>query len=461
MNSNIEVLEDNKLQITCVIPAAEVNAQVKRTYKDFAKRYKFPGFRPGKAPRPVIDNMLGKDAVIETVTEDLVNKAYPKVLEENNLVPLYKAEFSDAQAEEGKDLTFTATIAVKPQFELTSYDPIDIEIPAAVATEDEITSGVDEFRNYYKQYKDANANTKVKKDQFVELSMNVTGPDGEVIDALSCETRMYQLNQDLYPAAFDAELIGMKKGEQKQFDIDLTDQASLLCSSLGLEGGVYHFDVTIDSIKKTFLPEANDEFAKQLGFDDLASLRDMIGEQITSEKEAGLPRRKENECLFAIAKRLEGDMPETLCEREETNLLQNLFTQLSQAGQSYDAFLEQAGITPDQLKEDIKKQAEDTVRQDMALDAWARHFELEVTPEEVSEEFVKANVDDPAALETEWLETGRLPLIREGVLRTKALKDITEKANITIIEESEVTPAEAEEAAAQPEVAEPEAANEE
>ena len=73
MNSTVEALEDNQLKITCTIPAADVDAQIKRTYKDFAKRYKFPGFRPGKAPRPVIDNMLGKDSVMATVAEDLVN----------------------------------------------------------------------------------------------------------------------------------------------------------------------------------------------------------------------------------------------------------------------------------------------------------------------------------------------------------------------------------------------------
>lgn len=438
MNSKVEALEDNQLEISFVIPAADVDAQIKRTYKDFAKRYKFPGFRPGKAPRPVIDNVLGKDAVIATVTEDLVNEAYPKALEEHDLVPLFKAEFSDAEAVPGQDLTFTAKIAVKPTFELTSYEPVDIELPSTAATEAEIDAGVDEFRNYYMEYKDANANTKIKKDQFIEMSMDVTDPSGELNSALSCESRLYQLGQNLYPAAFDAELIGLKKGDEKSFDLDLTDQASLLSSSLGLEGGVYHFDVKIDAIKKTVLPEANDEFAKNLGFDDMEALRKLVGDQISTQKESAAPRRKENECLFAISQRVEGDMPESIVEREEANLLQDLFRQLNQAGQSYDAFLQQAGLTADQLKEDIKKQAADTVRQDMALDAWARHFDFEVTPEEITQEFVSARIDDPAKVEKEWLESGRLPLIRQGIRRTKAMKDIAEKANVTIIEETNV-----------------------
>ena len=92
MNTKVEALEDNQVKIFFEIEAQDVDARIKRTYKEFAKKYKFPGFRPGKAPRPIIDNMMGADAVRATVTEDLVNDVYPKALDENNLVPLFKAE---------------------------------------------------------------------------------------------------------------------------------------------------------------------------------------------------------------------------------------------------------------------------------------------------------------------------------------------------------------------------------
>ena len=89
MNTKVEALEDNQVKIFFEIEAQDVDARIKRTYKELAKKYKFPGFRPGKAPRPIIDNMMGADAVRATVTEDLVNDVYPKALDENNLVPLF------------------------------------------------------------------------------------------------------------------------------------------------------------------------------------------------------------------------------------------------------------------------------------------------------------------------------------------------------------------------------------
>ena len=201
MNTKVEALEDNQVKIFFEIEAQDVDARIKRTYKEFAKKYKFPGFRPGKAPRPIIDNMMGADAVRATVTEDLVNDVYPKALDENNLVPLFKAEneFETDMVEEGKPFKFTSTIQVKPEYELSSYEPVEVEIPSVEPTEEEINQQIEELRNYYHDFKDAPANTKVKKDEFVEFTMKVTDSKGEEVPTMSAEKRLYQLGVNLFP----------------------------------------------------------------------------------------------------------------------------------------------------------------------------------------------------------------------------------------------------------------------
>lgn len=434
MNTKVETLKDNQVKIAFEIEAADVDSRIKRTYKDFAKRYNFPGFRPGKAPRPVIDNMLGADAVKATVTEDLVNDVYPKALDENNLVPLFKAEYEyeTDMVEEGKDFKFTATIQVKPSYELTSYEPVEVEIPTTDATDDEIEAQIEELRNYYHDFKDAPANTKVKPKEFVEFTMKVTDEKGKEVTALCAENRLYELGANLFPESFDAELIGMKKGEQKSFDLDLSDDTSMIAMTLGDEKGKYHFDLTLDVIKRKILPEVNEEWAiETFGFESLADMREKIASSVKEQKETSMPRRKESECLYAVSQRIEGDLPEGMCELEEANLLQSFYRQLSQSNLSFDQYLSSMEMTPEQFKEDMKKQAADLVRQDLALDAWARHYGLTATDEEISAEFAKADVDDPIAVEAEWRESGRIPLIREGVLRTNAMLDVVEKAKVT------------------------------
>lgn len=434
MNTKVEALEDNQIKISFEIEAADVDARIKRTYKEFAKKYKFPGFRPGKAPRPVIDNMMGADAVRATVTEALVEEAYPKALDENNLCPLFSAnyDYETDMVVEGQAFKFTATIQVKPSYELTSYEPVEVTLPSTDATDAEIDAQVDELRNYYNDFKDAPANTKVKKKEIVEFTMTVTDEKGKEVSGLSAENRMYELGINLFSEAFDAELIGMKKGDHKEFDLDMTNDTSMMARTLGDEKGVFHFDVTLNAIKRKILPELTDEWVKMtFGFEDIANMRETIAASIKEQKEEASPRRKENECLYAVGQRVEGELPEGMCELEEANLLQSFYNQLTNAGMTFDSYLTTMGLSAEQFKEDMKKQAQDLVRQDLALDAWARHFGIEATDEEISAEFVKANVDDPVAVEAEWRAAGRIPMIREGVIRTKAMLEVVAGAVVT------------------------------
>lgn len=443
MKTTVEALEDNKVKLSFEIDAKDVNARIKQAYKDFAKRYNFPGFRPGKAPRPVVDNMLGADTVRAALTEDLVNDTYPLALDENNLVPLFQPEFDLASeiVEEGKPFAFTALIEVKPTYELSSYDPVAVEIPAPDATEEEIDRQIEELRNYYHDFKNANANTKVKPGEFVELTMKVSDKDGNELTQLSAENRLYELGANLFPPAFDAELVGMKKGQEKSFDIDFSEDTSMLGQTLGDDKGVLHFDVTVDAIKQKVLPDVTDEWAhNNFGFKDLADMREQVAQSIKDQKEVSKNRRIENECLATLAARIEGEMPEGMRELQEVQLLQSFYAQLSQNGYTLDQYLDSMGLTNDQFKNDMKQQADDMVRQDMALDAWARHKGFEATDADVTAEFEKANVDDPVAVQAEWKVSGRIPLIREGVLRTKALNDVVETATVTEAKPADAKP---------------------
>lgn len=440
MNINVEALENNQVKFSFEVDADDVDARIKRTYRQVAKRYSFPGFRPGKAPRPVIDNIMGRDAVRTTVTEDLVNEVYPQALEENNLVPLERPnyEYEMDLVEDHKPFNFTATIQVKPTFELTSYEPVEVEIPSTDATDEEIDAQIEELRNYYHDFKDANANTKVKAGEFVEMTVAATDAAGEDVATLSCDHRLYELGQGVYPASFDAELIGLKKGGEKEFDLDLSEDESMIVSNLE-EKGMFHFSVTIDAIKKKVLPEITEEWAKEtLGFEGLDDVRAKIGESIKVQKSSQMPHRKENECLMALASRVEGDLSEAMCERQETTQLQDFYGQLSRMGLTFDVYLKTMDLTADQFKEDNKKQAADTVRQDLALDAWARHFDITATDEDVHAEFANADLDDPDAIEAEWRKEGRLPMIRESLIRAAALRDVVAKAQVTEVVEAKV-----------------------
>ncbi len=435
METKVEVLEDNRVKVTVTVDEKVVTDRVKKQYKDFANQYTFPGFRKGKAPRQVIDNRLGKDAVAATVTDDIVNGHYPKAIEAAGIYPVGDPDFGEDQMELVKDkqaYTFAFEIGTKPTPELSSYDPVEIEMPHEGATDEQIDEEIDALLDHYYEIVDAPANTKVKEDKFVDMKITATDDNGANIESITSESTQYGIGSGLYPKAFDDELIGLKKGDTKQFTMDLPADPTAMTASLMGKTQAINFDIEILQVKKKKLPELTDEWVMQkIGVESVEELRKEMAEEIESAQESSFPRMKENRVLLALADRLVGEVPANLVEESEATLLQDFFQQLQRGGLTLDAYLQQAGITSQQFRDDVKQQAEDMTKQDLALDAYAAHAGIEATDEDIVEEFRNAGASDPENLMQQWKDNGQMYLVRQGILRQKAAKELVESAIVT------------------------------
>lgn len=432
METKVEALEGNQKKLTVTIDAEDVDARIKKQYKDFAYKYNFPGFRKGKAPRPVIDSALGKEAVRATVTDDVLNSLYPIAMDENDLIPIGQPAFEDAESmvEAGKPYSFAVTVETRPELELSSYDRVSVKLPSSEASDEDIDAQIGELLNYYYTFEDCEDDVEVADGSFVELVLNATDAEGNDVPRITTESRLYELGGGLFPRSFDEALKGMKKGDAKTVEIDMSEP-SMLAS--GLENpGKTTIEVEVKQLKTKVLPTLDDEWAqKTAGFEGgVKELRERVAESVKQQKEDVLPRIRENETLYALQERLEGDVPAGLAEQEEQTLLQNFFMQMQQSGMTFDQYLASAGLTTDNFRDDLKKQAKDVVAQDLALDAWARHAGIEVTDEEVTAEFAKSGADDPAELEADWRKNGRIASLRAGMKRARALEAIIEDLQV-------------------------------
>lgn len=433
MKTNVEVLETGSVKLTVTVEAAEIDARIKETYQDFAKKYKFPGFRPGKAPRQVIDNALGKEAARAVVTDSVVNELYPLAVDESGIFPVAQPEFDqpDDMVVEGQDFVFSATVAVKPEFELSDYGPVSIKVPFKEATDAEIDEQIEALGDYYFDYKNSPANTKVKADSTIELNMTAKNEKGEEIAELAAEERMYELGQGLFPAVFDEALVGMKKGEAKTVEVNVKENPCMLTAMLQDKAEVVTIEVEVKAVKKKVPVEFTDEWVKEnLGVEDMAELRTRMGESIEQQKGEMIPRIMEGAALAELRERIEAELPEYLLEAAERDLLQGFFAQLQQQGMTFDGYLQAQNLTPEQFKEDIKLQAADSVKEELALDAWARNAGITVSEEELMAEFQNSGAEDPDALFAEWKAQGRLHVAREGIIRGKAVEAILEAAQV-------------------------------
>lgn len=431
MNITLENLEDNKVKAIVVVDKGIVKNKVGSIYKDFAKKYNFPGFRKGKAPRPVIDNAFGKEAILAQATEEIVNEVYPQVIEQERIFPVGSPDFNDpGLANEGEDFKFEFTQSVKPIYKLSSYDPIEIEVPSADVTETEVEDQIKDITERYQSYEDAPEGSKLSGEECADLSIKATKEDGADVVGLSSDNAFFTPGTGVYSEDFEKKVKGMKAGDTKKFDLKVADDdASILMSDVA--GQKISFEVTCNQVKIKTTPELTDEWVKEtLGIDTVADLRKEIEESIKAQKEDVIPRIKENACSLELVKRFDGEVDDAMVEQTESQLLQDFFTQLQRQGISFDNFLMMQGIDSDQFKQDVKKQATDNVKQDAALDAWADNAKLEASDEDVTLEFERAGLEDPKATEAEWKRDGRLYLIREGIIRAKAMKDIMDNAKV-------------------------------
>lgn len=422
MNITASDVQDAKLTATVTIPAADVDAAIKKAYKDAANKYRFPGFRAGRAPRPVIDNMLGKEATLAQATNDILAANEPAVLNELDIVPLKEGDYKELDlVKDHEDYTYTVTFSLRQSVELNSYDPVEIEMPPAEVTEGEIDAQIEMLMGYHATFEEADR--PAQNDDYVTASVK----DVKGATRFAGENRMFIVGSENFPTEVNEGLVGMKKDESKEIS----------WTPMGDNAEEVTIEVTINNVKERKLPELTDEFVKEnFGFDTIAAMRDGVKEELEGDKTSKLPGLKENRAVAALAERLELEKVDEDYEQSVFSELGQTFLQnLSSRGMTLDVWLQASGLTSEAFIADLHRQANDVARESLALDALARHLEIEVSDEDVDKEFVDAGVEDVEASKAQFVADGRMPAVRDSIRRSKAVDWLVENAKVTEVDE--------------------------
>lgn len=423
MNITASDVENGILTATVTIPAADVDDAIKKAYRDAAKRYNFPGFRRGKAPRPVIDRMLGEGAVLAIATEDAVNAVAPEILEDLDIVPVKDGEFKvDAIVKDHEDFTFSVDYKMRPEPALSSYEPVSIEMPPAEVTDAEIDAQINMLLAYQVKFEDVE-DRGVEAEDFVTVDIK----DVKNAESLAGEGRAVFVGSGSMPEAVEEGLKGMKAGETKE--ISWTPE--------GEDAEEATVEVTVKSIRARITPELTDELAKEtFGFDSVEAMRDAVKLEIEQDKQSRLPGIKESRCVAALAERLElEEMDEDYEQSVFQELGQQFLSNLSARGMSLDQWLQANRLTSEQFISDLHHQADDVARESLALDALARELKIEVTDEDIDAEFERAGVEDVEASKASFVTEGRMPAVRDSIRRSKACDWLVENAQVTEVDE--------------------------
>ena len=277
MKSAVETLNPTRVKMTVEVPYEELKPSIDAAYKTIGSQLQVPGFRKGKVPSRIIDQRVGRGAVLEEAVNEALPKFYTEAIEANEVRPLGQPEITDLKVPmaDGEDFSFTAELDVRPEITLPDLDGIAIEVAAAKASDEDITTRLDALRARF-----GSLNTverEVKDGDFVSVDLSAS-IDGDEVDSVSGVS--YEVGSKNMLEGIDEALVGMSAGDTKEFKAPLAggEQA-------GKEADCV---VTVQSVKERELPALDDDFAQLASeFDTLEELRADVAKQAAA---AVIPR---------------------------------------------------------------------------------------------------------------------------------------------------------------------------
>ena len=414
-----------KVKIT--VPAARVDREIEDTYRNVQKNVQFRGFRPGKAPRRLVEARLG-DRVLMDVRERLVQPAVEEAIRDEKLQTLgdAEAEWDAIKVEKGADLSFEVSIDVRPEFETPDLATIRVERPH-IAVDDAMIDRELERLQMERASAEDGGEGPVEARGVCSLHVRLDHEGETIVD----ETGIAWVHPSdvlggMLVEGLAAGLLGKKVGETAEFDVTLPDNFR----DDELRGKPAHLVLTIESIQRVILPELNDAFAAELDYDDLEELRGDIRKQLERQVEGRVERALDERIVDAVLERVPFDLPPTLVRRETGRMLQR-----------YQTRLRQDGIPDDQITEELARahaEAETRVKRDLrasfVLDRVAAEKKVFATESEVHQELARmgASYNQSAEeMEAYMEQNGLLPSLRASLRERKAIAELRKLVTIT------------------------------
>ena len=366
------------------VPAERLATALGEAARALSRRTKVPGFRPGKAPRGVLEAVLGHGAVLEEAVDRLIQSAYRDALIEKEILPLANGDVEVVQAEEGKPLIFKATVPIRPEVQLGDYTNFNFRPEIETTDAAKVDKVIEELR-------DQNASLSpveergAKKGDYAVIKYEGTR-DGVAFDGGTAERMPLIIGEDRLIPGFEDELVGLSVGDTKGFDITFPSDYG----EESLAGQQAHFEVELRELREKILPDEDDDFARSMGdFTDLANLREEVKKRL--ERNALDKARhtfSEQIIEYAVANATI-DLPDVLVEQEVEVMHDEFRSAMTRQGITEEAYAKVSGKSHEDLHNDFRPDAEKRVRVLLVLSKVAEAEDLTIADADVDAEIAR------------------------------------------------------------------------
>jgi trigger factor len=432
MKTEFVDVNETRKNVRVEIPTDVVSAEIDRIARDYSRKARVPGFRPGKAPARVIKQRF-KDQILHDVVHDLVPRAMDDALRERGVEPIDTPDIRDVNLEEGQPLTFTATFDTVPAFEPGDYSTVSLRRASTRVEEEAVELAMQRLRERAARFEPVEGRGVDHGDTVVlDLDRHAaTAPaDGAAAEDVGADTHAdvsVELGAKANPPGFDEQLLGLEPGASKTFTLHYPPDYTIA----ELADTDVTYTVHVKSLKRRVLPELDDELAKDLGeFETLEALRAQVRNDLEHEARHAAERDVRAALMKQLAARVPFEVPASLIEREIDRRLEDFARRL--IDQNIDP--REAGVDWPAFRESQREVAREAVASALVLDELSRHEQLEATDDEVEQEierFAARTGRAPAAVRAGLEKEGGLSRVRSGLRREKAVDFVMSRATFT------------------------------
>ena len=434
VTTTVTELPESRVRVEAEVPASEVNKRVEQAARGLGRGMRVPGFRPGKAPAPVVIKRVGREAVLDEAVRESIGGWYAAAIDDAKVVPVGEPDLDlSALPGEGEPLRFAIEIGVRPPATLGDYKGLEVPRREAEAGDEAIAEEVDRLRE--RSAKLETVDRAAARGDFVVMDF-AGSVGGTPFAGGEGRDQMVELGSGRLVPGFEDQLEGAGAGEERTVKVTFPEDYQ----AEELAGQDAEFAVTVKEVKAKDLPELDDEFAEEAGFDTLDELRDDIRSRITESESSRIEAEFREAALDAAVANATIEVPEALVEARSRELWDQMMHSLSHQGISKEAYLRISGREEEEIIEQGKEDAAQALRREAVLAAIIEAEGIEPGEDEVLEAVGQAADGDvsPKKLLERLKSAGRLDALKEDLAQRKALDLVTESAKPVA---AEATPA--------------------
>ena len=436
MKSVVEVLEDNKVKVSVEVDETEFDKAIDQAFKRLAREVRIPGFRPGKAPRKVLEARLGKGIAREEALRSALPDYYARAVIDHDVDVIAPPDIDITGGRETGPVQFDAIVETRPQVQVSGHDALTVTIPSPAVSETDIAERIDQVRRQHGELTDAER--PVETGDYVTIDITGVYRDEE-IPGLTTTDYLYEVGTGALGGVLDEHLVGAAAGTDIAFadphpepDLDDVD----LAEGEEPDESVTHifFEVSVQRIQERVLPDLTDEFAAEATeFGSVEEWRADVQQRVGAMKKLQANMARRDSLLDAIAGLVTDDVPSSMVDGGIQERIEGFLQRLQQQGATVQDYVQATGQTAEMITHGFRAEAEKAARVDLALRAIGEAEGLSATEDEVDEQVAEIAEQAKLSIETtreRLASSGSLSEIRASIAKRRALDWVNERASL-------------------------------